>query len=59
MLKDGVGSIYESGVTGKLYQLIYELNKETQISVKSAFGKSEKMCIKENITQGSIGSGLI
>ena len=35
-LKDAMNSLYNYGVKGKLYDLIFELNKSTQIQVKTS-----------------------
>ena len=58
-LKDALGSLYKCGIVGKLYQLIFELNKCTEIRVKSASGLSDSKYIGENVTQGSVLGGLI
>ena len=33
-LRDGMNSIYNCGIQGKLYRLIYNLNKDTKIKLK-------------------------
>ena len=58
-LRDALGSVYQCGVQGNLYKLLYELNKDTKISVKLSSGLSDERSIGENVTQGSIGGGLI
>ena len=58
-LKDGLNALYNCGVKGKLYRLIYELNRKTQLKVKTGVGLSKTAILGENITQGSIGGALI
>ena len=58
-LKDAMGSLYKCGIVGKLYQLIFEMNKSTEIKVKSGSGLSDSKFIGENVTQGSVPGGLI
>ena len=58
-LKDGLNALYNCGVNGKLYRLIYELNRKTCLKVKTGVGMSDSTVLGENITQGSIGGALI
>ena len=58
-LKDGMNTLYNCGINGKLYRMIYELNKKTVLKVKTGVGMSSSQEIGENITQGSIGGALI
>ena len=58
-LKDGLNSIYESGIKGKLYKLFYELNIDTLIQIRSSSGLSEIGYTGENITQGSVSGAII
>ena len=41
-LVDGIGELYRSNVKGKPYKLLYELNKDTRITVRTPVGDSEK-----------------
>ena len=50
---------FSSGVRGNIYRLIYEMNKDTKIQVKSLSGISNVACTGDNVTQGSISAGLI
>ena len=52
-------TLYNAGVTGKLYRLWFMLNKDSQIRVKTAFGITDVAPTGENVAQGSIGGGLI
>ena len=58
-LKDGLNALYNCGIHGKLYRLIFELNKKTVLKVKTGVGLSKSTELGENITQGSIGGALI
>ena len=58
-LRDGMNSIFMCGLRGKLYRLIYILNKNTKISVCTAVGNSEYANTGENIGQGSIEGAII
>ena len=57
-LKDGMNALYNCGINGKLYRLIFELNRKTALKVKTGVGMSKSAELGENITQGSIGGAL-
>ena len=59
MLKDGMDALYSCGIQGKLYRLIYEMNKSTVLSIKTGCGMTQPVKIGPNIAQGSIGGALI
>ena len=58
MLADGLDAIYNSGVRGKLYRLLYMMNKDTIIQVKTGVGMTKEAETGENIGQGT-GEGAI
>ena len=58
-LKDAMNTIYNYGVKGKLYNLIYELNKSSQIKIKTSVGVTDSFEVGPTVAQGSIGGGLI
>ena len=58
VLRDAMSALYEAGVKGKLYRLWYELNKETEIKVKTGVGTTKAATVGETVAQGSIGGGL-
>ena len=58
VLRDAMAALYEAGVKGKLYRLWYELNKETEIKVKTGVGTTKTAMVGETVAQGSIGGGL-
>ena len=47
------------GVKGKLYRLTYLLNKDTEISVKTAVGATEFVKVGENVGQGTNEGAVI
>ena len=53
-LRDGMNSIFNLGVKGKLYRLLYNLNKDTVIKVKTAVGDTNEEETGENIGQGTL-----
>ena len=53
-LRDGMNSIYNLGVKGKLYRLLFNLNKDTIIRVKTAVGDTNEKETGENIGQGTL-----
>ena len=59
VLRDAMAALYESGVRGKLYRLWFELNRETDIKVKTGVGTSKSATVGETVAQGSIGGGLV
>ena len=58
-LQDGMNTLYNYGITGKLYRLIFEMNKKTVLKVKTGVGLFTATELNENIAQGSIGGALI
>ena len=52
-------ALYEAGIRGKLYRLWYELNKETEIRVRTGVGTTNVAKVGETVAQGSIGGGLV
>ena len=58
-LRDGMNSIYNYGIKGKLYRLIYNMNKDTKIRVKTGVGETEEKESGENIGQGTLEGAYI
>ena len=50
-LRDALSALYEPGVKGKLYRLWYELNKETDIKVKTGVGITKVRTVGETLAQ--------
>ena len=59
VLVDAMDNLYKSDIKGKLYRLIYQLNKNNFIQIKTPVGITEGFKTGENVTQGSVGGGLI
>ena len=58
-LRDGMNSIYNCGIQGKLYRLIFTMNKDTKIRVRTAVGETEEKETGENIGQGTLEGAVI
>ena len=41
-LADGLNELYKNEVRGKLYKLLYEINKDTRIKVRTPVGDTEE-----------------
>ena len=52
-LLDVLGELYRSNVQGKTYKLLYEMNKDRKIKVRTAVGDSEELETEESLGQGS------
>ena len=52
-LRDCMGELYDYNVRGKLYRLVFELNKETKIRVKTPVGLTEYEEVGEGLGQGT------
>ena len=59
VLVDAMDNLYKCGINGKLYRLIYELNKSNFIRIKTPVGITDGFASGENVTQGSVGGGII
>ena len=59
VLRDAMAALYSAGVIGKLYRLWHELNKETEIKVRTGAGMSKSAIVGETVAQGSIGGALV
>ena len=52
-LVDGMNELYKSSVKGKVYHLLYNLNKETTITVRTPVGDTESASVGEGWGQGT------
>ena len=59
VLLDAMDNLYKSDIRGKLYRLIYQLNKSNFIQIKTPVGITEGFKTGENVTQGSVGGRII
>ena len=57
-LVNGLNELYKSEVKGKLYKLLYELNKDTRISVRTPVGDTEWRETGEGCGQGTIEGAI-
>ena len=55
---DGLNEIYKNNVCGKLYKLLYMMNKDTKISVRTALGLSDDRDTGEGWGQGTIEGAI-
>ena len=58
-LRDGMNAIYNCGIRGKMYRLIYNMNNDTQIRVRTAVGETEEKETGENFGQGALEGASI
>ena len=52
-LREVMNEVYKIGIRGKIYSLIYEMNRNTIIAVKTPVGVPEEYVINEGIAQGA------
>jgi hypothetical protein len=52
-------TLFGAGIDGKLYRLLFMLNKDTHIRVKTSFRVTDVTANCENVAQVSIGGGII
>ena len=50
-LRDAMNALYEYGIKGKLYRLIFELNKNNTIKIQTSVGLTEIIECGENVSQ--------
>ena len=58
-LKDAMASLYEAGVKGKLDRLWLEMNRQTELRVRTGVNTKQVAVVGETVAQGSIGGGLV
>ena len=54
-----MGELYKNNVKGKLYRLIYALNKDTEISVKTPVGVTDFTDVGEGLGQGTNEGAIV
>ena len=52
-LKETVNDLWEAGINDNNLSLIYKMNEEVQVAVKTPFGLTERTQIQEIVMQGS------
>ena len=58
-LVDVLGEAYKCGIRGKLYRLLYEMNKDSIIKVRTGVGDTETRETGEGLGQGTIEEALL
>ena len=58
-LSDCMDSLYKRGIKGKLYKLIFEMNKTFNIKVKTLVGTSREEKTDPIVAQGSVEAAII
>ena len=58
-LRDGMNTIYEAGLRGKVFRLWYNLNSNTSIKVQTGVGCFEYKFVGELIGQGTCGGAMV
>ena len=58
-LVDCMSELYKRKVKGKIYRLIYKMNENIRISVKTSVGESEQSDTGENVGQGTVDGAII
>ena len=58
-LSDCMNELHRSKVQGKLYRLLYEMNKNTKICVKTPVGVTDERDTGEGVGQGTLEGALV
>ena len=58
-LIDVMGELYESDIKGKVYRLLFKMNENTRIAVKTPVGKTEYKETGENVGQGTVEGAIV
>ena len=58
-LPDCMNELYKLNVKGKLFKLVYELNKDRRIKVRTAVGDSRDVEISESLGQGTSEGAIV
>ena len=58
-MRDALDVLYQRGTRGKLYRLLYELNKDTVVKVRTAVGDTKEEDTGEGLGQGTNEGALI
>ena len=53
-----LNELYKCNIKGKLYKLLYTLNKSTRITVRTAVGDSESEEVHDTLAQGSLEGAI-
>ena len=58
-LDEATNDLYNSGVTTRSLNLLYEGNRKTRMCVETSFGKSDRVELNKVVMQGSVPGGVI
>ena len=58
-LDDAINDLYESGVTSRNLNILYEGNKSTDMCVENKLGKSDRATLNKVVMQGSVSGGTL
>ena len=58
-LEEATNDLYESGITNRNINLLYEGNKKTRMCVETNIGKSKRVELRRVVMQGSVTGGMI
>merc|ERR1711954_581542 len=58
-LKDCMSEVYNCQVKGRIYRLIYNMNKSVRIKIKTPVGVTDSEEVLDVVSQGTIESGII
>ena len=58
-LRDCLNEVHKCGVHGKLYRLLYSMNKNTRITVQTPVGQTEETDTGETVGQGTLEGAII
>ena len=56
---DVFGEVYNNQVKGKVYRLLFEMNKNTRVKINTPVGVSQSADTGPTVTQGSVESGIL
>ena len=59
MLIDAIDAVYRIDIKGKIYRLLFKMNSDTVIRVKTAVGMTKEEETGANVSQGTIEGAII
>ena len=58
-LEEAINDLYDSGIQSRNLNLLYEGNKSTDMCVETKFGRSDRVCLRKVVMQGSVTGGML
>ena len=58
-LDEATNDLFDSGVTSRSLNILYEGNRKTRMCVETSFGRSERVQLNKVVMQGSVPGGAI